>query len=276
MIDAIYILSREQDNHRRDISKQKLIDSGVSSEDIHIFKAKSHTDYEKTSDLFKDAIADGFDFFEKAYQNGLQNKSYIGYMAQAYSYFLFWRHIQETEETAILMHDDTQFNCKFEYIREACNQLPSDFVVASLTSNISFCEPKPLWLDASSPFAYGLNKSLDWAVLYTPEWLKFISEIIDDIVLAESEGWIWSPIKNNDLLKTHKRTFNLKIRPIPQLMKRISSIQKDFDDYEIGEKQSSDGWKWSPSGGISELAYKSVLHDNVDFQWLRPLEETRD
>ena len=119
----IYILNLEVEQKRRYLCEGALFAMNVPFRRIKRWVAKDDQDYEKTSDLLRDAIADGFPGFQRCLNNRQQNKEGIAIYSQAWNYCRFWRHLVENKETAMLIQDDRKLRQPYPRMLEIFKEL---------------------------------------------------------------------------------------------------------------------------------------------------------
>lgn len=230
MINNIYVLNCPDETKRLDICREHLLNSKVSSEKIKVFEAKSHKSYHKSRELCEDAIRDGFDFFDKGLAVGIQNKVYIGYLAQAWSYMRFMRHIIETDESSILIHDDSYFTCSFDNLLNSFDKLPYMPILASLCSPIPEGYTLPKWIDSRSCFVNGLPEgtALDWGVYYSPEGAALILKNSIKLVEYMFGTWYWPILWHDSEIANNDKVFSLQISPTSDNIENIETIHQMF------------------------------------------------
>lgn len=187
MIDKIYILNVKSQKHRLTTCYNKLKEI-IPEENIGVFEASAAEDFSKTRELCVAAADDGFPFFQTILDNRIHNKALIGYLAQGWSYLRFLRHIQETKENAVLLHDDHYLTCSFNELLDLFQLLPKPpalvvFTTRPITDKSMQALPNSTWLK-------GLNEhSCDYGIYYTPEIARSLLEELNNHT-SNALGWM--------------------------------------------------------------------------------------
>ena len=97
-------------HERQTLHREKLIEKGVPAENIEVWNGPDGQDYAKTYQIFEAMIDDGFphakNFLRANYDHWLGN----ALAAQHWSYCRLFRHIRDTGETCVCLHDDRMLN----------------------------------------------------------------------------------------------------------------------------------------------------------------------
>ena len=269
MIDKIYILNLERDKRRLGYTYRELLNSEFPQEKIFVWTAKSCQPYEKTVDLCTAAAAEGFRFFQNIIDNESYKQCSITYLALTWGYLRFYRHLQETGETAILMHDDMYFRCTYEELDTVCKQLPNTLIYAFLHYVIT-----PEYWDKDCLYHNTVWRSgidicgSDVVMLYTPkgaQYLLTLSEKLQHVAL----GWWLQALRDNPPTDLNASIFNLVINPTQENRQSIGSIIKHFNkgDFDTG------GYK-SATYNIPEIQTSSIHQANNSGKILRPIDTT--
>jgi len=225
MIDKIWVLNVLREAERRQKCRQALLDKNVPAEMISIFRAKSFDSYKSLIQLRDDIIADGFDFFCDV---DVSEAKY-GLLAQTWSYLSFLRHIQETQETAILIHDDHKLNCDWEELKDAIDSLPhqDDLLIAKISCHLptdTWATPK--WVTIHSAWCSGSSNPYDAAILYTPAGARFFEQQCIANMHSLRTGWIWGHLlKSVKEVVNNNNIYELWINPTAENMQNILSIK---------------------------------------------------
>lgn len=277
MIDNIYMLNVPEETERLRICTDELHRCGVPTEKIKVWEAKSHKPFAKSRDLCEAAAADGFAFFQIALEIGLHNNCFIGYLAQAWNYFSFMRYIVETNETSILLHDDSYFACAYKDLVKACSELPNQdkFHLASLSVTSGENYELPQWLHSKSCWEQGLREidSVDWGVLYSPKGAAFFLERSVSLVEHMFGNWSWAIFWRDITLITHPHIYSLTVAPTPTNIKNIEEIHRIIKENLTKRPRSLGYFDYSAVLGI--VGVKSTLHDK-NCKYIRPIGATKD
>lgn len=272
MIDKVYILNIESETHRRAICERELQKAGVPQDKIARWHAKTCTPYKTTRELCEDASYNGYITFTQLIQTNIYRNCYITYLAQTWSYLSFFKHLQETGETAILIHDDTKFNCSFDELLTAC-ETPKNLLVGYLSTTITkqlnrrqFTNTKSCWLKHIDP-----DTIRDWSVIYTPQGAALLLDYFENIPDL-TDGWILSPIKRSKIFQFIPGFCELLINPTTPNLKNIKDIHKILTTDAV---HSINPHSYSAASGIKELP-ESTIHDNRTGAPLRSLENTKE
>ena len=119
----VYILNLEVEQKRRYMCEGALFAMNAPFKRVKRWIAKDDFEYEKSSDLLRDAINDGFPGFQKCLNNKQQNREGIAIYAQAWNYCRFWRHLVEKNETALLIQDDRKLRRPYPRMLEIFKEL---------------------------------------------------------------------------------------------------------------------------------------------------------
>ena len=275
MIDKIYILNIKTEKKRRELCRKYLIEAGVPKNKISIFEASTAEGYTKSRDLCEVAANDGFDFFQAVLNKNLHNQAYIGYLAQAWSYFRFFQHICQTQETAIIMHDDIRLNCRFEDMCTAVEQLPKDFLFAQLhmvyngltQEDLSKWIPGTIWkkdITRADEFAY-LCSSTGAAVV-----IERAINALDKtgIPLGWFGNFLYNGIFERDSTDT-EGTYTLLAAPNPINLEIFRKRKKLSMSKQMTELLPA-------TMGLDEIPVSSLHIDNDLSKVEIPIEKTRD
>ena len=265
MIDKFYILNIATETKRRDLCYQGICAAGTPAEKIEVFEASTPDTYEKTRQLCEAAAAEKFGFFQTLLDTKHYNMCHIGYLAQAWSYLRFYRHIQETGETAVLLHDDHLFRCSYDDLQNACQELPASFLFAILQGN---GVPNTKQWIKGTPWIKGFVPKCspqDFGILYNPNRVDFLFKYLEDNAESCAMGWLayslWH-IKD-------KGIWTLLINPVAENLVHIDEIFESIQNDEYNPKYMT---IWS----IPELRYNSKLHKVETGEVIRPSELTKD
>ena len=264
MIDKIYILNISSETERLRLCTEKLNDIGIPAEKIAVFEASTADRFEKTRELCEAAAAE-FVFFQKILDREHHNLCYIGYLAQAWSYLRFYRHVQKTGETAVLLHDDQRFRCSFSDLQKAVAMLPSSFLLATL--NAHAVPAAHQWVKGT-PWYRGfieLDSPNDFGILYNPNKIDMIFDFIEDNARLIQTGWIAQALWQME----DKDIYSLSVNPIPENLGRLD---------EIIRSMHKDGYnpECMALWGIDGLGYDSALHNMETGIPMRTIESTKD
>ena len=265
MIDKVYILNIATETRRRDLCYQKLCEAGTPAEKIEVFEASTHDQFEKTRQLCEAAAAEKFGFFQKLLDTKYYNTCHIGYLAQAWSYLRFYRHIQETGETAILLHDDNKFQCSYNDLQNVCQGLPPSFLFAVLqvgdVPNVGQWIKGTPWIKGFVPN----GSPRDYGILYNPNRVDFLFRYLEDNAERCSLGWLANSLWHIE----DDGIWTLFINPVPENLEQLNEIIESI--FQNGYSQ-----EYMTIHGISELALDSSLHDLKTGAVRRLAELTKD
>ena len=265
MIDKIYILNISSETERLRLCTEKLRDIGTPAEKIAVFEASTADRFEKTRELCEAAAAE-FVFFQKLLDREHHNLCYIGYLAQAWSYLRFYRHVQKTGETAVLLHDDQRFRCSFSDLQKAVAMLPSSFLFATLSA--CAVPGTHQWLPGT-PWYRGfieLDSPNDFGILYNSNKIDMIFDCVEDDVRRIQTGWLAQALWNNI---EDKDVYALSINPIPENLGRLDKIIRSM--HKKGYEP-----EYMALWGIDGLGYDSALHNMETGIPMRTIESTKD
>lgn len=115
MIDKVYILNLPRETYRLQLCHASLLSlTQVPEEKLEVFEAMDNLEYQKSQDICKAAIADGFPGFQNYIDGGWPKKESIGIFALAWSQARFFRHVCEENITACLFLDDRTLGTPFQ------------------------------------------------------------------------------------------------------------------------------------------------------------------
>ena len=115
-IDKVYIFTIPRAKRRVDMCLGGLYALSTPPEKIEIFNGPDHKDYKSVNELCQAAADDGFPDFLK------YNERYA-VIAQNWAYCQLFRKIQQTGETALLMHDDAMLKFRFSRYEDITRRL---------------------------------------------------------------------------------------------------------------------------------------------------------
>lgn len=224
-IDKIYILNVKSQTKRLALTNDALLGQGVPASKIEVFEATDRADFSGVQAIVADGIENGFAYFQALLENDFIKNCYVGYLANAYSYLRFWKHIQVAEENALLIHDDMMIHCTWQELQTACNELDdyAKLCVFSVGPEFQFAE---LWT-GQTPLIQGLKTGSphDFAILYSHKCAKEMLEVLHLDALSET-GWmgesIWNKYKNNN------DAWTMFINPTAENLERLSEIKSNL------------------------------------------------
>lgn len=106
----VYIFTIKRARRRQLLCKGGLLTMGVPHEHIKMFYGPDHRAYGTWQDIINAMVADGFPQME-IYRDVIGNRGLLG---QRWGYCRFFRHLQETGETALYVHDDAMLALPFD------------------------------------------------------------------------------------------------------------------------------------------------------------------
>lgn len=249
MLDKVYILNIPNEQHRLKYCRQYLLDQDVPEACIEVFEASTPGKFKSAESFCKKAADEGFAYFQKMLEEQTYQDASIGYLAQGKSYLRFWKHLQDTGETALLLHDDTRLLCKWKDLQHALAKLEEPLSVLVLPASLDL----DTW-DATSPFVHGLpmGSPHDFAIIYTPAG----AEMLINNVINPSSGMGWMGASMWNVMKIHsKGVWTLVINPSPDNLDNMVKIKKNV-------MPGTPAWlEYGCCWGIPELSYDSSLHN---------------
>ena len=262
MIDKIYVLNIKKDKKRRELCLAALREQAFPENKIEIFDAKTPAGLKDREAVCKAAIADGHSLFEKLLALDVTEQVTLGWYAQLWSYLSFLKHIQNTGENAILLHDDVQFYCTWEELNDAITRVMSDdLVLCKLGTHLQGAHRSTRWISPSSMWSYGTSDPSDGAIFWTPAGSQFIESrcSVDANVEFGWHGWMWSVLFVYDnAVKNNENVYELWINPTADNKKNISRIQKDIERQLA--KDTRNVLEYSAIGQI-----QSIVDSNMDY-----------
>ena len=277
MIDRIYIINLEHERTRKELCCTHLLEAGVPPEKISVWKASDNTFFPKTRDLCEAAAADGFLFFQKVLEENMQNEAGIGYLALLWSNLRILRHICETNETAIVIEDDTKIECQFDDLVNACEMLPKDLLYAQLTWADILGEQFK-WLP-KTPWSYGILKDITDTFLYSPRGALYLLEKFVEIIPPIRLGRYGACLRDLSNEKQPHNIFTLVINPIPRNLEMVQKFQTGNEfmcqfNKTLIDNQS--GWMYAATTGIPGITESSLHEVNSGATLKRLIDETKD
>ena len=121
----VYILNLEVEQKRRYMCEGALFAMNAPFKRVKRWIAKDDFEYEKSSDVIRAAIRDGFPSFQSYLDKGQQNKDGIAIYTQTWNYCRFWRYLIENNETAMLIQDDRKLRSPYPRMLEIFEELIS-------------------------------------------------------------------------------------------------------------------------------------------------------
>ena len=184
----VYILNLEVEQKRRYMCEGALFAMNAPFKRVKRWVAKDDFEYEKSSDVIRAAIRDGFPSFQSYLDKGQQNKDGIAIYTQTWNYCRFWRYLVENNETAMLIQDDRRLRVSYPRMLEIFQELISfdpDVEFLSLWCNQevahkSFSDRLPFrFISEDSPIAYGIYENGACAGhIVTPTGAKVLLDIV--------------------------------------------------------------------------------------------------
>ncbi len=233
MIDKVYILNVESETERRELCYNALVRQGFPASKIEIFNAKHYLDYQDKQQLCEAAASQGFDLFKNLLNTGNVKECYQTYLAQDWSYMTFYKHLLETNENAILIHDDVAFGCTDTELVRAFDMLPrpenilfaplSTYITENITEATCFLNDKSPWRKQLLPTSLFWN---DLAIFYTPRGCELLLEYFNKLCRIEL-GWLLKCFDHN-IIKALSGIYVLLVNPTSENLKNIRSIQKQI------------------------------------------------
>lgn len=259
MIDKVYILNVESETERRELCYNALVRQGFPASKIEIFTAKHYADYQDKQQLCEAAVSEGFELFKNLLDTGHVNECYQTYLAQDWSYMAFYKHLLQTNENAILIHDDVAFGCTYTELMRAFEMLPrpENILFATLLTYIGerITEPN-LFLNDKSPWRKQLlPTSLFWndlAMFYTPKGCELLLEYFNKLCRIKL-GWLLKCF-DHKIIQALPDTYMLLISPTSENLKNIHNIQKQIT---IGTLKHP--YEYSPATEMP--CTQSTIHD---------------
>ena len=277
MIDRIYIINLEHERTRKELCRTHLLKAGVPPEKISVWKASDNTFFPKTRDLCEAAADDGFLFFKKILEENMQNEAGIGYLALLWGNLRILRHICETNETAIVIEDDTKIECQFYDLVNACEMLPKDLLYAQLTSADILGEQFK-WLP-KTPWSYGILKDITDTFLYSPKGALYLLENLVKIIPPIRLGRYGACLRDLSNENKPSNIFTLVMNPIPSNLEMIQKIQTQNEfrcQFNKTLRDNNSGWVYAASTGIPGIVQSSLHEVNSGGTLKRLIDETKD
>lgn len=184
----IYILNLEVETKRRYLCEGALLAMDTHFKRIKRWVANDDFEYERSSEVIRAAIEDGFPTFQSYLAKGQQNEGNIACYAQIWNYCRFWRHLVENNETALLIQDDRRFRrpyLRMIEIYKEVSKFDPDFEFLGLwckeeVVRRSFPDRLPFrFIFQGSPIAHGIYENGACAGhVVTPKGAKTLLEIV--------------------------------------------------------------------------------------------------
>ena len=113
-INRIYVMTLERSN-RLPYALGALAAKDTPMQYVEPVFGKDDWDYEKSVDLCKDAVKDGFEAFQRILDEGFYKEHPIAYLCQRWNYLRIFRMMVDTGRQNILLQDDYMFFGDVDY-----------------------------------------------------------------------------------------------------------------------------------------------------------------
>jgi len=259
MIDKIYILNVQTETERRELCTHYLLEKGFPKNKIEVFVAKHWQDFTDKKELCLAAANEGIPLFSNLLGNNTYKECYQTYLAQTWSYMAFYKHIEQTRECAVLIHDDTKFNCTWTELVNALKALPEPenllFAMLSTALNEGAVKSND-FIDKKSPWIKRTRELTWWdaCILYTPIGCELLWEYVNHLYTIPL-AWFMCAF-NNKIFQHFANTYALLINPTEENRHNIEKIQD-----EIINNRYEHGWKYATCDSIPCL--KTTIHDHT-------------
>ena len=184
-------MNLERHHTRRDFINGALVAMGFKYEDIFVWKAKDNFSYEKTYQLYEDAVRDGFPHFQIMLDTYMDDKVPISFASQHWNWCRILRHIaNESDDPVIVLLDKFYFQVGPEKIEKlldaaqntaAAEKVPLKFVALDYDSRPKHIKSPVELVPPENIFIRGIpSYAVDKASIITPigadwlltEWMK--------------------------------------------------------------------------------------------------------
>lgn len=260
MIDKVYILHLPRCQDRFIFSVDRLVQMGVPGDKIKIWEAIDNLDFEKTLQVRDAMLADGFLEADKWFSDEKYRQYPLAYFCQGWSYCRWYRHIAQTDETALLVQDRRGLQIPFEKLLREISVLQEsdpDFLYASLRCD---CVPyyEPNWVSEDSLWAYGTYdlSAPDWGLVMTKAGAEKILRRVFDFGRPLSDEFF----QNDTFSRNSEHVYSLAgyhpTLPVSEIKAALREGKQGFE-----------------AVGFTPDQLKSVIH-NTNGNPIRPVETT--